>query len=219
MQLDPAVIQAVADEYYDSLEFPEGAKNPPQFCICVIGLTGAGKTTVLKKIIQHLPAVRVSGDEMRRLLIKKGLPTDELAHIGQIVSVRIKREGYNVAHDADFARPLVRELLREANRGIVHELWVRIAPPESFILDKLKHYPHSWLFADADAAIKNYHQRKELHRSLPELETLPYLYTFDTSRPDLDQQVTEFVALARQKLATIKAKGGYDDRAAQRGDN
>jgi hypothetical protein len=150
--------------------------------------------------------VRVSGDEIRYLLHIKQLPGDDAMYIGHLVCKRLKREGYNVAHDADFARPIVRQLLEEANDGKIKTIWIRIAPPEAFVINKLRNYERlhpgdNWLFPNGEAAVDLYFKRKALHVALPELENLSYLYVFDTSRDDLDAQVDEFVQKARQMLA------------------
>jgi len=58
---------------------------------------------------------------------------------------------------------------------------------EEFIINKLKNQKHSWLFKDAEDAINNYLARKPLHQNLD----FPFTYTFDTSKSNLNEQITE----------------------------
>lgn len=56
-------------------------------------------------------------------------------------------------------------------------------------------YKHSWLFRDGEHAVENYRQRKELHKNLP----MKFFYTFDTSRPDIQEQIEEIAELIRKE--------------------
>ena len=204
-QIDEAARQQLADEYYASLEKPADAKQPPQFCLCVIGLVGAGKSTVLRKLCREIPMVRQSGDEIRALVYKKGLPKYEsltIADIGGRTSLCLKQEGYRVAHDNDFANPFIRAEMQERNRRLgIPEIWIRVDAPEDFIVNKLRRFDHTYLFKDADEAVANYYARKQLHTQEAEaLARLPYIYIFDTSRADLDEQAAAAAQKIRKQL-------------------
>ena len=200
---------AIAQEYYDSIDKPQAARQKPQFSLCLIGLVGSGKSTVLKKLCQLIPMARESGDEVRKLIHDKGLPpTDShtLADIGERVVYRLHTEGYRVAYDNDFGNPLIRKDMEEYNRASgIPIIWIRVAPPEHFIKDKLTAYEHTYLFRDADDALATYHKRKALHESdAAAIASLPYVYTFDTSAPNLDQQILEAASLIQTRLRALQ---------------
>jgi len=200
-----AELKAIADEYYTSLSRSPEAQQKPQFCLCVIGLVGAGKSTVLRKIANHLPIIRVSGDEVRKMIYEKGLPevsAEILAEMNAITVSRLVGEGYRFAYDNDFAHPDIRSImLAERQKSSVPVFWIRVSPPEQFILNKLRAHPQpTHLFKSTDEAITRYYQRKELHTAqAAELARLPYLYTFDTSAPDLDEQVAAAVRIITER--------------------
>lgn len=198
--MPPDQVKELATEFYDQLDKPETTKSKPQFCICPIGLVGTGKTTVLKKICAQLRAIRVSADEVRSMLYTKGLPFDDAMYVTHEVCVRLKQEGYNIAHDGDFAAPVSRELLGQVDQELgITELWIRVQAPEDVTLKNIKARGPGILFRDIDHAVSLHQRRKELHAA-PEIDELPFMYTFDTSRPGIDDQVAEFVRLAQARL-------------------
>lgn len=214
-------LEQIADEYYDLIEKPAAAKRSPQFSLCIIGLVGAGKSTVLRKLCEHIPMVCESGDEVRKLLFEKNLPQFDsatIAKIGERVIDRLKREGYRVAYDNDFANPEIRAAMLKHNQRLgTPVLWIRIMPPEDFIINKLRNYKHTYLFSDADEAIANYVKRKAFHqREAAALAVLPYISTFDTSSPNLDQQVADAAKKIERQLSQIalKRKVANNDRRA-----
>lgn len=199
---------SIAKEYYELIDKPAAARQKPQFALCIIGLVGAGKSTVLKKLSQLIPLVSESGDEVRKLIYDKGLPpidSESLACIGARVIGRLFREGYRVAYDNDFANPLIRKDMLEYNqRQGLPVIWIRVAPPEEFIINKLTNYKHTYLFKDADDALDTYFKRKQLHATESDaLALLPYVYTFDTSAPNLDHQVHEAATLIQECLKEL----------------
>jgi len=192
-------IEKVYLSYRDSLEYPDGCKNKPQFDICPIGLVGAGKSTVLRKICKNLPLVRISSDELRRLLIDEGLDPKIAPSLGARMNIELKHQGYSIAQDNDLAPFAVQKAVEKIDRELgITEFWIHINPPEEFIIHKLQNYKHDWLFEDANQAIANYFARKDLHaRDV----TRKFDFVFDTSRDDLDEQVNQFVELAKSRLS------------------
>ena len=79
--------------------------------------------------------------------------------------------------------------------------WIHINPPEEFIINKLKNYKHTWLFKNAEQAIENHKTSKDKHHKII---NFPFIYTFDASRDDLDEQIEEAIAVigknAKNKL-------------------
>lgn len=195
----------IAEAYAQQLVIPEGSNQKPQFALCVIGLVGAGKTTTLKRLCEHIPMVRVSGDEIRYLLHQRGLSHDDSARVISIahgLTGRLKKAGYNIAHDNDFSSPVAREALRANNSKYgVREVWIRVCPPEDWIIRKLRSYQGSpWLFPDADAAVANYFARKTLQSQNPEIDQLPFVYEFNPAEANFSEQIEEGARRIREAL-------------------
>jgi len=74
-----------------------------------------------------------------------------------------------------------------------------VQAPEDVTVKNIKARGPGFLFRDINHALDLY-QRKELHAA-PGVQELPYIYTFETSRADLDDQVAEFVRRAKAQLA------------------
>ncbi|HEY4520375.1 MAG TPA: AAA family ATPase [Candidatus Paceibacterota bacterium] len=171
-----------------AVPYPKGR----QILLCPIGLVGAGKTTVMKPLAERLGLVRISGDEIRKMLKENGFINNRVDEIAFPVIESFLKEGYGVAVDSDCIakREKIEKKASELNIPIV---WIHIAPPEEFIINKLKNYPHSWLFKNADEAIKNYESRKPLHTKLD----FNFVYTFDPSRPDINDQIDKAAEIIR----------------------
>ncbi len=180
--------ESITSLYESTLEIP---KNKPknQFILCPIGLIGSGKTTVIKPLSKKLSLLRVSTDEIRILFKKEGLDWEQARDIAYGLIKKYLHRGFSVAVDADCvterARNYIAEIQKELNLKVV---WIHINPPEEFIINKLKNYKYNGLlFKDAEDAIENYFARKPLHQNLD----FPFTYTFDTSKPDLGEQINE----------------------------
>lgn len=172
---------------------------PPQkghpFLLCPIGLVGAGKSTVVKPLAEKLGLVRISSDEIRKLLKEDGLGYEMTEEVAFAVIQYFVEQGYGVAIDSDCARK--RETIEKfAAKHRLPVRWIHINPPEEFIINKLKNFEHTWLFKDADDALKNYYARKPLHENLP----FEFTYIFDTSRDDLKQQIEEAISVIKSSL-------------------
>ena len=156
--------------------------------LCPVGLIGSGKTTVLKPLAKKLGLVRISTDEIRKMLKERGFSYDGDENIAFAVGKHFIGKGYGIAIDADCVRlSKKKKIERFAKKLSMPIIWIHINPPEKFILNKLKNYPHTWLFKDARQAIANYKARKPLHKNL----NFDFAYMFDTSRPNLKQQIKE----------------------------
>ncbi len=131
----------------------------------------------------------------------KGMPSEDAMYVASVVCTRVKDEGYNLAHDGDFVRPIARELLQKANKGQVITLWYRMVTPESVILERIKRRKPTAGMPTVAQALQTYKKRKKLHDTIKDINDLPYLYLFDASRDDLDAQVDIFVQKARKMLA------------------
>ena len=124
----------------------------------------------------------------------RGLGFDQVWEVGSLVVKKFAHQGYSIANDTDGATPRTREALEKLSAELgVKLLYIHINPPEEFILSKLKNFKHTWLYRDSDQAIKNYYERKPLHQNLQ----LPYLFTFDPSANNLEEQLAKAEELIR----------------------
>lgn len=182
--LSAADFENISQLYEKQLELPS-AKPVRQILLCPVGLVGSGKTTVVKPLSQALSLVRIATDEIRKILKEKGFNYVRTREIAKNLIVKYLKQGFSVAIDADcvgFSHELINEVSQDPRIKVI---WIHINPPESFILNKLRNYKHTWLFKNADDAIHCYQERKPLHEYLD----MPFLYTFDTSRDDLGVQI------------------------------
>lgn len=106
----------------------------------------------------------------------------------QLIHKYTDQEGYSIAIDANCADPkILNRISSLAHKLRAKIIWIHINPPENFILNKLRTHKHSWLFKDENQAVENFFARKALHK-IPKVN---FAYTFDTSRADLDTQISE----------------------------
>ena len=85
--------------YEKTLSIPK-KKPKEQFLICPIGLVGAGKTTVIKPLSKKLSLLRVSSDEIRKLLNEKGFNDDRVKEIAADIITKYLKKGFSIAIDA-----------------------------------------------------------------------------------------------------------------------
>ncbi len=173
--------------YEKTLEIP-GSKRKKQIIVCPIGVVGAGKTTVIKPLSKKLFLLRISTDEMRRLLKKNG---DGYGSVKTLVYNLIDKytgKGFSIAIDGDCSSKESQEKIKQLEeKHKIKAVWIHVNPPEDFIIKKLKNFKHTWLFKDATRAIENYKISKARHQNL----NFPFVYSFDTSKKDLDKQIEE----------------------------
>jgi shikimate kinase len=186
-------LRTIAAEYEKTLDIPDEKPMHP-FLLCPVGIVGAGKTTVVKPLSKRLGLVRISRDEIRGMLKAAGLGYERLDDLSFPLVRKYASLGYSVAIDSDCASEKTQKLVAEvAAHDNLRSVWIHINPPEEFILAKLRNFKHTWLFKDADEAIANYTARKPLHEHLD----MPFVYTFDTSKENLPEQLDEAVAKIR----------------------
>lgn len=191
--LPPEQFQTFVDEYEKTIEIPK--EKGRQFLLCPIGLVGSGKTTVLKPLAERLGLVRISSDDIRKMLKDKGFDYKSMEYVAFSVADYFIAQGYGIAIDADCARPDKREQLEKlATKTAIPLVWIHINPPEEFIINKLTNYPHTWLFKNAEEAIENYRARKPLHQNL----NFNFTYTFDTSKSNMSEQIAEAVEIIKK---------------------
>lgn len=80
--------KGIMDEYEAELDIPIQPKRK-QFILCPVGIVGAGKTTVMKPLSERLSLVRISGDEIRKILKEHGQAYDAVVPIGSALSKKV----------------------------------------------------------------------------------------------------------------------------------
>ncbi|TSC71435.1 MAG: hypothetical protein G01um101470_609 [Parcubacteria group bacterium Gr01-1014_70] len=191
--------QQIYTEYKQSLELLS-KKRETQFLLCPVGLIGAGKTTVVKPLSEKLGIVRISTDEIRELLKHRGYNYNRAHDIAYQILTELVENGYSIAFDANCGTVEAQEKLHELEeRYNVRLFWVHVNPPEQFILEKLRNYPHTWLFEGSDEAIASYYRYKETYGDFFDLP-VSYVYTFDTSKANLNQQIEEAFIRIKEML-------------------
>lgn len=190
--LDDSNYQRIKEFYKNKLKYP--SKNPEkQYLLCLIGLVGSGKSTVIKPLCKKLHLLRVAADEIRQLLYEECFNMKRITELTTAVIDECLGAGYSVAIDSDSINAVDICEGHSKKHGI-KIFWVHINPPEKFIINKLKKYKHTWLFKDADDAIESYNYRKKLHENLSRFK---FIYTFDPSKDDLPKQIVD----AAQKIS------------------
>lgn len=192
--LPDAAIVEIFDAYERLIPLPS-THGPRPWILCVVGLVGAGKTTVVKPTSERLGLARVSTDELRILLRDRGYNFLRTRELAKMLIEKYLRKGFGVSIDADNVDPEHQAILQKAaDAAQIPIVRIHINPPEAFILDKLQHriqYVPSGILENADAATANYLRRKPLHEKY--LSLIAFDWTFDTSKTDLAKQIDDFV--------------------------
>lgn len=200
MAFDSENLLKIRRQYEKQLFVPPRDRIPTtQFFLCPVGLVGAGKTTVVRPLSEKLGLVRISSDEVRKLLKDGHGQYDQLMEIVRPLAEELAEQGYSLAFDADCGNPKTKEfIIALAERVRAKVFWVHINPPEELILTKLKTYTHTWLFKDGDEAVQNYFRQKEKRQA--EQTPFEFLAEVDTSRPDVDAQIARVANLITAEL-------------------
>ncbi len=190
-------MEKVSSIYEESLLIPEKKIEKP-IMICIIGLIGSGKTTVVNLLVKKLPLLAISANEIRKILKEKGFDYNRAAEISFKLSEKYIKKGYSIAVDKDCNSDESKSYIDSLNKKYdIEIIWIHINPPEEFIINKFKEYRPSWLFKSTEQAIGNYKARKPLH--VHENLDFNFLYVFDPSRDDLEKQINEAVDLIKKK--------------------
>lgn len=191
------VLEEVMRGYERTLIIPDH-KSSLQWMLMPVGLVGSGKTTVVKPLAEHFGLIRISTDEVRQQLKQRGYSYEGAREIVHELQKKYLELGYSLAIDANTGSPHGLEFNKKTEEAFpqVRQLFIRINPPEEFIINKLKNYNHTWLFKDADHAI----ERFNFHKAKFTLPNLPFVYTFDTSRNDLPEQIEQGIAAIEEAL-------------------
>ncbi|MCF7835566.1 MAG: ATP-binding protein [Candidatus Marinimicrobia bacterium] len=186
--------EEIIKEYEKKLKFPK--TNPEvQIMICPIGTVASGKTTIIKPLSKKLSLLKISTDEIRKLFKENGHGYDSVKDLAYKLADKYIGKGFSIAVDADCNSNGAQEKIKKLQEKYkIKVFWIHIKPPEEFIINKLKSYKHTWLFRDANHAIENYKSSKEGHKNI----NFNFIYTFDTSRDDLDKQIEECIDVIKE---------------------
>ncbi|MCK5022069.1 MAG: AAA family ATPase [Candidatus Pacebacteria bacterium] len=186
-------VEEIIQEYEKSLEIPN-TKPEKQIMVCPVGVVASGKTTVMKPLSKKLSLLKISTDEIRKLLKENGYGYDSVKDLAYNLVNKYFGKGFSVAIDGDCHSEEAQEKIKKLKEKYkIKVFWIHINPPEEFIINKLKNNKYTWLFRDAKQAIENYKSSKERHKNL----NFSFVYTFDTSRDDLDKQIEDCVTVIR----------------------
>lgn len=179
----------IEKEFRDSLKVPM-TKPAKQFFFCPVGLVGAGKTTVTKPISERLGLLRISTDELRKLLKENGYDYSSVKSIGFKVMTEFITAGYSISFDLDCGNPVTKKFIEDsALQSGANIFWVHVTAPSEFIFEKFRNHPPSWLANDPQIMINNYLAQKETREK--ENTSFDFFYEFDTSRSDLAEQIKD----------------------------
>jgi predicted kinase len=188
-------IKRVEEEYISTLKLP-ASKPSPQWILCPVGLVGSGKTTILRRLSERLNLLQLRADDVRVILKKYGLAYAATETIVVHLVDTFLNEGCSIAMDNDCVGRAKELIERAVDRHHVQAIWIHINPPESFILDAIRHRETMEIFGSVENALANYERRKPLHEHLD----MPFVYTFDPSREDFDKQMNEVVSKIEEAI-------------------
>lgn len=193
------ILSEIEQEFKGKIFIPKD-KPAKQFIFCPVGMVGSGKTTVTKPISEKFSLVRISGDELRKILKENSYGYESVKDIVFRLAENFIRDGFSVALDMNCSHPLTSEFLEKMKQtyGIL-VIMVHVNPPEEYILNKLKNYKHTWLFKDSTQAIENYHKQKD--RVVNEINNFEYLYTIDPSSAEFQKQLEELSDLISERIS------------------
>ena len=188
--------EEIYQDYKKSITLP--LKKPArQFVLCPVGLVGSGKSTVVKALAQKLFLVPISSDELRRRLKERGFKYDRAKELAMRMGCEFIEGGYSVAFDMNCGSPgSKKDIVQIEKKYGIPVVWIHVNPPEEFIVQKLKNYPHSWLFRDGEDAVEGYFKYKEKHGDFGSID---FICSIDTSLDDLPKQIENAAKIIYEK--------------------
>ena len=192
------VLEEVAKEYEQTFVIPDH-KPSPQWMLMPVGMISSGKTTVVKELAEHFGLVRISTDEIRERLKRRGYSYEGVRDVSHELSNKYLRLGHSIAIDANTGSQFGIEHAKKNKEAFpdVRYIYIHINPPEEFILDNLKDRFKTWLYKDSAEAVGSFSAHKQKY-VLPEL---PFVYTFDPSRGDFREQLRQGIEAIEHSLS------------------
>lgn len=184
----------IYNSYINTITIPP-RKESRQIFICPVGFMGSGKSTVLRGLASYISYIKVSSDDIRKLLREQGYGEQGSNIPGRIYDDALNyfiATGHSIAFDSNCSRSKER-IEAKAKQAHADVVWILVNPPESFIINKLKSYNHTWLFRDGEHAVERYHTNKQK----VQIDGLPFFCSIDTSLPDIKDQIANCAANIR----------------------
>lgn len=187
-------IGKIQELFESTLEFPE-VKPIPKFYLCPVGLVGSGKSTVMKLLCPRLSVLRIANDDVRKII--GNYDYFNLApKITATVGPKYSKLGYSIGIDANASALWGSEAFNQRMDDLnSRQIWIHINPPEDYI--KLQNYNHSWLYRNESEARMHFEQSKQKVNT----EGIPFVYVFDPSRSDFNNQIDEAVEKIKEELS------------------
>lgn len=199
MNLKSSAFNLIQKQYEQQIKRPK-EKPARQFLLCPVGLVAAGKTTVIKPLAKKLNLVRISSDGIRKILKNNNYNFDRVHGIVFTICEKYLNQGFSIAIDADCVdAKKVKKIENIAGKFQAKIFWIHINPPEKFIIEKIKRHKPTWLFPNKNIALRCYKIRKRLHQRL----NFDFIYSFDTSKNNINKQIKEASLLIQKKLKKI----------------
>jgi predicted kinase len=92
--------QQVQKEFFAELQ-PTPRKTSQPLIIAVIGLTGAGKSSVARELVKQIGGTIITGERIRRVLLQRGEPETKAPTIAEHLMGEVVRTGGNAIIDSD----------------------------------------------------------------------------------------------------------------------
>ena len=109
------------ETFIAKLNIKKSRTNNP-IVVAMIGLVGSGKSSVAKKLAEHIGATVISGDEIRIELRKQGEQYEQARVIAENTMIEVMRRDSNVILDSDFIDEKKRASIREKARKFGFQL-------------------------------------------------------------------------------------------------
>lgn len=192
--LPDEMFSVIRDTYVSHIVIPKN-KLKKQIILCPVGMVGAGKSTVTIPLAKKLDLLRISTDEIRKLLKENSFNFDRAREIAGSIAIDYLQKGYSIAVDANCGSVETKRLIEEVEKKYdILPIWFLVDPPVEFIKNKLKNFNHTWLFRDGDDALRAFSRYEEKYmgkiNNWAEL-SVDFIYTFDTSKENIADQIDE----------------------------
>ncbi len=194
-------LEDIEKDFKLSIEIPKHIPKK-QFFFCPVGLVGAGKTTVTKPISERLNLLRLSSDELRKILKNNGYDYSSVKKTSLKIAEEFAKKGFGISFDMDCGNPEVKKFVEDLAEELRAKIvWVHINTPEEHIFEKFRKHSPSWLADNSQTMIDNYYSQKE--KRMKENTQFNYLFTFDTSKPDIEKQIDNCIGKIENLLEDV----------------
>ncbi len=195
-------IKDIQEKYLKEIKIPD-KKPAQQIFFCPVGLVGAGKTTVTKPISETLGLVRISSDELRKILKENGYDYSFVKKIGFKIASEFAKNGFSVSFDMDCGNLITKNFVENLAKKLHAKIFfVHIDTPEDYIIERLKRPEPLGLVNDPQIMIANYYNQKEIR--LKQNTKFGFFFTFDHSRPDINKQISDCIKKIEKVISSKK---------------